>query len=283
MQLSIPIFYKDNIYDQCEIQKPKAGVLANTLEVFQNKGDFSAILEFISKSIVSFTSIDNKIIDIPDQIKAICRRMSYITAEVIAIKTMLLINKDDWIEGVYECPRCKRQIITGIDHDTGEDNRDQIEDLKIINQGENDYSDINQDDYNDIIHINLVEPIRIIQKQTNTILHEIDTIDMRFPNLDDCIKGTSKYPGNKEAKRQFAIYAESLEKINGEEIKIKWQRIWGEFIFREMNIDDLSFIGETLQKYGLQRQIEKVCRYCGKVWDAPVNTSNFFESGLRST
>jgi hypothetical protein len=282
MQLSIPIFYKDEIFDQCEIRKPKAGVLASTYEIFQNKDDFSAILELLSKSILWFKSTDEKIIDSPDQIRAICRKMPYITAEVISTKIMLLINKDDWIEGVYPCPRCGHLTITGIDHDTFEDTRDRIEDLEIINQSENEDGELLKSEYSNIIHLNLVEPIEIKQLKTDYVLHKIESIDLRFPNLDDCIKGSNKYPNNKEIKRQFAIYAEAIEKINGEDVKIKWQKIWGEFIFREMDTEDLELISIAMQMYGIQKTLRKTCKNCQKTWKAEINTSNFFVSGLQS-
>lgn len=282
MQLSVPIDYKDGVYDQCEFKKPKPGFLANALEVFQNQGDFPAILDFLANSITSFTSTEGKVINAPDQIRAICRRMPYVTADVIAIQIMLLINKDDWIEGVYACPRCKKEIITGVNNDTGEDNRDRILDLEIVNQGENEIGEIDSEEYNSQIFVELMEPVKILHAKTGEALHEIESFHMRYPTLDDCIKGGNKYPQNKEAKRQFAIYAEALEKINGEEIKVKWKKTWGEFIFREIDSDDLQFIGQEMQKYGMKRQIEKTCRHCGKTWMAPVNTSNFFESGLQS-
>jgi hypothetical protein len=280
MQLCIPCFKDDKIYDRCEIIKPKVGIIGNTYEILQEKGEYPAMLEFISGGISSFFCTDNTIIENKEQIRAICRRMPYITAEVIALKIMSLINPDDWIEGVYYCPRCGEKIITGIEY--GEDTRDKISDLEIVNMGEDDNEEINIELYNNNIHVDLESHVKIMHAKTDNVLEEIESIDIRFPTIDDCIIGMQKYSNKKDIKRQFAIYSNCIKKINGEDVKIKWRRMWGEYIFDKMDSDDLSVIGKELQKYGIKKSIKRSCRECGKIWDALVNTSNFFVSGLRS-
>jgi hypothetical protein len=281
MQLSIPIFRDGGvIIDKAEYKKPKSGALANTLEIMENQGEFHAILDLISSSIVSMETIENKVIDNIEQIRGNCRRMSYITAEVMAIKIMLLLNKDDWVEGVYRCPRCRKEIITGTGEN--EDKRDKISDLDIVNMGENEDGEINPDEYNNLIHVDLVEPVKIMHGKTDNILHQIDSIDIRYPTLDDCIEGAQKYPARKDVKRQYAIYAESLMKVNNEDVKVKWKKTWAEYVINRLDPDDIGVITEALNKYGLNRYIKKTCRHCGKEWSAPINTSNFFESGLHS-
>ena len=280
MQLCIPVFKDEKIYDQCEIIKPKSGIIGNTYEVLNEKGEYPAILEFISGGIKTFTSIDNEIIENKEQIRAICRRMSYITAETISLQIMSLVNPDDWIEGVYSCPRCGKKIITGIEF--GEDTRDKISDLEIVNMGEDEKEEINIDLYCNNIHVDLENSIKIMHAKTDNILEEIESIDLRFPTIDDCIIGMQKYSDKKDIKRQFAIYSNALLKINGEDIKVKWKRMWGEYIFDKLDPDDLSIIGKELQKYGMKKTIARTCRECGKIWEAPVNTSNFFVSGLQS-
>lgn len=283
MQLCVPCFKEDEkIYDRCELLKPKTGVIGNTVEILQEKGEYPAILEFISGGIGSFTTIDDKIVEDKIQIRAICRRMPYLTAETIALQIMALVNPDDWIEGVYSCPRCHERIITGIDNDYDEDTRDRVSDLEIGIMGEDENGEINPDLYINNIHVDLQEPVRILHAKTDNVIEEIESLDLRFPTIDDCIIGMQKYSDKKDVKRQFAIYAVALKKINGEEVKIKWKRTWGEFVFSNMDTSDIAVIGSELQKYGIKKTIVRTCRKCGKVWEAPVNTSNFFVSGLQS-
>lgn len=277
MKLPIPCFLDDGtIIESCEYQKPKTGVIAQTYEIFQSQGDFPAILEFLVGGITSFNSTENKQFDTKQQIQSICRKMPYITAEVIAIYIMLKINKDDWIEGVYKCPRCNKQIIKGKDENSG--GYDKIEDLDIINMGDKEGEEINNK-----IFVDLSEPVKIINSRTGEVLQDIKTIELRYPTIEDCIIGGQKYPTeNKNIKRQFAIYTESLTKINGEDVDKKWKKMWGEYLFNQVDPDDISIIGDELKKYGIKKEIEQTCINCGRVWSAPVNTSNFFESGLQS-
>jgi hypothetical protein len=271
MKLPIPIFSDEKIYDECEFKKPRSGVLAQTFELLKSQGDFPAILEFLAGGITSFRSVDGKIIDGKPLITSLCRKMSYISAEVISIYIMLLINKEDWIEGVYECPRCHNKIIKG---SGGYEEMDKIADLEIINM---------EPDYKNNIFINLIEPVNITNGNTGEILQTINSIDMRIPTIEDCINGGNKYPTEgKEVKRQFAIYAGCVTKINGEEIDDKWKRMYGEYVFNQLDPDDTEKIVNELQKYGIKKSLQLVCRQCGKEWTGPVNTSNFFVSGLRS-
>lgn len=280
MQLSVPCFKSDGeIYDRCELIKPKTGVIGDTSDILEEKGEYPAILEFISGGISNFTSINGDIIDDKLKIRAICRKVPYITAEVIALYIMLKINPDDWIEGVYECPRCHAKIITG--YDENDDTRDKITDLEINNMAEENGT-IVPDLYTNNIHVELSESVKIIHAKTDNILQEIRSIDLRYPTIDDCIIGMQTYPERKDIKRQFAIYANALEKVNGEEIDIKWKKTWGEFIFNKLDPDDIMYIGDELQRYGIKKSILRTCRKCGKKWDSPVNTSNFFVSGLQS-
>jgi len=281
MQLSVPCFKSDGeVYDRCELIKPKTGVIGDTYEVLQEKGEYPAILEFISGGISNFTSVDGDIVEDKARIRAICRRMPYITSEVIALYIMIKVNPEDWIEGVYTCPRCHAQIITGYDDE--DDTRDKVSDLDIVNMGEDESGEINPDLYINNIHVDLKEPVKILHAKTGNVLQEIRSIDIRFPTIDDCIIGMQKYPDKRDVKRQLAIYAMALTKVNGENVEIKWKRTWGEFIFDKLDPDDTSVIGEELQNYGLKKTVLRICRKCGKQWEAPVNTSNFFVSGLQS-
>jgi hypothetical protein len=43
---------------------------------------------------------------------------------------------------------------------------------------------------------------------------------------------------------------------------------------------NLGKIYSEIDKYGISRKVEKHCPECGKVWQADLNTSNFFVSAL---
>lgn len=280
MELCIPCFKDGQIYSDAELKKPRAGVIATTYETLQEKGEYPAMCEFVAGGIESLLTIDGKVIDDKIQIKNICKKMPYITAETMSLQIMALVNKDDWIEGVYSCPRCHQKIITGVSD--FEDTRDCLTDLEIINMGEDENGNIDPEKFFNNIHVDLECPVKIVARNTNETIEEITSLDMAFPTIDDCIIGMNKYPEGRDVKQQFFIYATALTKINDQEITLKWRRMWGEFLFKNMDPDDIAIIGKQLLKYGMKKTIKRTCRNCGKVWNSPINTSNFFVSGLQS-
>ena len=80
---------------------------------------------------------------------------------------------------------------------------------------------------------------------------------------------------------QYRAYCNALRKINNQEIDDKWKATYGLLMLRKAKVTSLSQINEEMKKYGMQRIKERICPRCSKVWEAPLNTSNFFVSGLR--
>lgn len=282
MQLPVPCFYKeDKIYDRVEYKKPKTGIIANAYEVYQSQGNYPAMLEFVTGTVKSYTSMDDEIIEDKTMIRAITRRLPFMSAEAIALKVLAMVNEDDWVEGVYGCPRCGKKIITGVESDLGLDNRDRISELEIKCMGQKDDGSIDIDHYNNDIFVELEEPVIIKHAKTGNVLHEINTIEITYPTVDNCIKGSLKYGDNKDVRREMAIYASCLKKVNGQEIDVKFRKTWAEFIFTNIEASDMNIITKAMKKYGIKKTILRTCISCGKRWESPVNTSNFFVSGLQ--
>lgn len=274
MDLAVPIFLEDKIYDSVEIKKPRAGVIADTYEIAQRGNVYRAFLEFISGCVENIFAQDVTI-DTPAAVKRLCGSMPYISAEAVALKVLAEINKEDTVEGVYNCPRCQAQITAELDPMTEVDTRDKISELTVV------CMDISERE--NLIPVTLEESVKLKNSRTGEIIQEIREFAIRYPTLNDCIQASQNMRPGQEVRVQIKIYINSLVTVNGEPVDKKWKATWGKVLFDNLLSADLKPISDALQKYGLDKMVERNCYDCGKVWRAPINTSNFFVSGLQPT
>ena len=273
MNLAVPIFIDEKIYDTIEIKKPKTGIITLSYEAAQKGNIFKAMVELIAGCTESIMSVDGEVIDNPAQIKRLCGAMPYIAAEAVALKVMVMVNEDDFVEGLYTCPRCGTKIMAEYDKELEIDNRDKISDLEI--------KCMEKADYHNAIPVILSDTIKLTNVRTGEALYSIDNFEIRHPTLNDCIISCQNMQDGQEVRVQIKIYINSLISINGKPIEKKWIGTWGKLLFDNIEPRDLKQIGKELQKYGIDKMIERACHKCGKVWEAAINTSNFFALGLQ--
>ncbi len=261
MRLCIPALYKDYTLTDIEIMKPKAGVIADTQEEFQNNTPYHGIHKLISGSTVSISN-DEKTIDNRSEIISATKQLAYQAAEQVALQIMLSVNKNDKIETMNECPRCGHKYIS---EDEG-----LLQDLPVIYLEE----------YKTLL-FELEESVQIKNKATGEIIEDITTFEMRYPTLNDCITGLMRTRSSGTIKSQYSIYACSITSVNSKEIDSIWQKTWGEWFINNLPFDTLKEIGRAMQKYGYDMFVDQICIKCHKQFKSSVNTSNFFESGLQ--
>ena len=202
------------------------------------------------------------------KIKRICGMMPYVSADAISMKVVCEIKKDDdYIEGVYSCPRCGVDIITGNDDEI--DTRDRISEILINCMTQ----------YNNTIFVELEESVKIINKRTEEIIEEMFNFEMRYPTLNDFMHAENGQ--SDELEIQYRAYCHAIQKVNNEDVKDGWKSNYGLLLLKKAEITKMFVINEEMRKYGMQNYKQRKCRRCRKVWDAPLNTSNFFVSGLR--
>jgi hypothetical protein len=272
IKLPIPIFTKSNIYTDIEIMKPKASVIADCFKMIKSGKVYLAIRSFITGSTISLfkedeTEENNKI-----NIKDLISLMPFRSAEYISMQIMILFNEDnDAIEGIYSCPRCEYEIINELSID-GSDSRDYVSECDVIYMEE----------LRNSFTVNILDPVIIKNKNTDEILDTIESIELEYPTLSNCIEAEKNFRGDDEIRSQFAIYVESLLKVNGKEIDKKYKNMYGMFIFNNIKevYVDLGNINNEIEKYGIDTTKEKECIRCGKIWRAQLNKSSFFGSGL---
>ncbi len=266
IQLAIPVFYNDDIFTHVEIQEPSPATLADTQKEIEKTGNyFKAIHVFLSGSIMSYHG--KSIIDNKQQIYAITRLMPYTTASMLALDVLVDLNDDDFFEGVYHCPRCGYKIICEKAGD--EDTRDAISSLHRTYMEE----------HSNRFGVDLIKHATLVKGEET---EEITSIALHYPTLSDTIAAFSKIPTSDPVTRQYQIYVEAIELINGEAKPDAWKANFGLLTIQHVSIKDIRKIGNEVRRYGVDEHIEKTCSECGKVFRARVNTANFFVSALQS-
>jgi hypothetical protein len=180
---------------------------------------------------------------------------------------------DDFVEGVYPCPRCNEKTIAEKTNSDGVeiDTRDRISDLKV-----NFMEDASELEFD----IEFEKPIII---KTAADEEEIRNITMTLPTLENHIEAESIYGDGRLVKLQYAVYARAIIKVNGQEVDNSWKKSKGMklFLSSEDIKSDIGKITDYINQYGVDPRVEKTCKSCGKVWQPIINTSNFFASALR--
>lgn len=259
MKFCIPFSVSGQTFTECEIKKLSPASLADAQEAFEEKTEFHGILEILAGGISLVKDVDGQEVTEKHKIRSICRHMPYQTAEQVGLDIMVLLNKEDKIETVFNCPRCGHQMYSG--------DEDKLSNLP------REYGEGGILEYS-------FQPIDIKAKD-GTILQQISSFNMRYPNINDCISAAMVVSKNKPTRRQYQIYANAIIDVNGEAATEEWKRTWGRFVIERLDFDDLSRIGSDMQIYGLIKELPKVCTECGKEWRATVSTGSFFALGHR--
>lgn len=269
MRLYIPIFYGEQVFTDCEIKKPSPGVIADTVKFIDENKIGMALLTFVSGSIIELKDNSEGVITSKEKIRTICRSMKQKCMEDLAIDIMLLLDPQDGVEGVYNCPRCRKQKICEKKDEI--DTRDFLSSLNIT------YFE-SKDDY---WEIELTEPYE--RKENGEGVEVIGILGFRYPTITDFIEASARHGFRDQLRLQYQIYAACLMSVNNSLVEKQWKQRWAMLMFE--NLPDLKTdfnrISKELNNYGRATRVKKVCEDCGKEWYPKINTANFFDSGLR--
>jgi len=269
----LPVLLKtnENVYTQVETKRPTGVLIAETEEAVK-KNEFLGLRNFVSGCISSITGEDIEITD-KIQIKTAVGKMSNKSVEYLSQEIMIdYYEGDDYVEGVYTCPRCNTQHIfeKSIQDGIDMDNRDKISDLIVT---------FMEDPSELLFDIEFKNPIVVSSSQLE---EEINNVTMTFPTMDDHIEVLNTVGRNNMTRLQYALYSRAIVKANGLEVDNSWRRSKGIQLF--LNSDnvkeDVGKMAEYINRYGVDHRLEKVCKNCSKVWQPVINTSNFFGSAL---
>ena len=276
LRLPNPVLYGDTYYHHVEISKIKSGRIAETTSIIKNTGNVFKGMEMCLRGcIVAFCSdeLDDKVED-QHFINKIIPELSYKTQEYIMIQAFLLYDGiDGKLSGIYSCPLCKNKILCRSPHNEDEeDTRDSVDDLEVVyNESENLH----------IIH-ELLNPVTISNKKTGEVIQQIFAITYRYPTLKDCISAYQKIGDSNSAKLQFAIMANAITHINGEEVEQKWRNEWGMVVLSNIEdvIADINAVSRKFDEFGIKNAKTKYCPSCGEQWEQAIDITSFFYYGL---
>lgn len=262
----LPVPYQG--FYEVEFTKPTGGVLAEVHDSVKNNSVWVAMRNFVSGCTSRFIGNDKEIIE-KLAIKRMYDKMSNKNLEYISQEIMILYyNKEDYVEGVYPCPRCGKKLISEkkIIDDIEIDSRDRISDLKV------NFMDNESQSEFEIMFTEMVEI------KTDSGSDIVESITMRMPTVEDHIKAHSSIGDNNVMKFQYSVWANAIIKVNGNEINDSWRRSCGMQLFNNIKEStDIKQISNYINSWGIDPRIEKVCFECGKAWQPFINTFNFFD------
>ena len=263
MELPIPFMYDGNRVGEAEVCTPRAGVLADTGRAAEEGQFYGALFTLAAGSCIRLGEIEDRA-----QIKNMLREAPYRDVEWIALCAVLGLAPDDGFEGVYTCPRCGTQHVTSYSEDS--DTRDFISELEFRVAQEA-----------APVRVELTDTVEI--RSRGEVLEEVRSVAIRHPVLRDCMRAESRVGQSDPIRLQLAIYGEALVEVNETEVDAQYRNRFSTMITERLSIQDLRVLEAGTSAWGLQTQIQKICRKCGKVWSAPIDTASFFEYALRQT
>lgn len=279
MKLPIPIFKKDKTYHDVDIEKPDAGVLADTHDLLEkNNDEYQALHRMLWGSISRIGKTTDKA-----QIRSLCMKMPYASAEYVAINALLMTTDDDGVDGVYPCPvnNCGGQSMARIEKDEdGEEisnSLDYVSDFPVHIMGDG------EEEISDHFHHDFPEPVQI-KDVGGELIEEINSLTWLYPTLQTCMSARASTPAGDTAKMQLKIYAESIIEVNGAEPDItmsKWKNRYGYPAMKKLSIRDVNEALRKGRRWGYDSSKKKICPRCGNTWTVKVNPMGFFNSALR--
>ena len=247
MKLPVRIRFDGNLYEDVEIREVSGSDIAEVKRVGENGDIYTAFLTFAVACTSSLGDIEDRA-----QIREAYKKASFDTVYAVAIFGMAKTRGIDKIEGRYRC-RCGAEISHMDDFADPlptYDPRDP-EDVKI-----------------DVGHV------EIRNTKTAEVLFSADSLTLRLPTTEDCIKAFRKYPDD-NVTMQFEIYKNCLLQVDDREISDKDRNNFGVMLFQKLKFNDLNRISSVLvSSFG---QVECVCLKCKRRWKAPLDLTNFFD------
>jgi hypothetical protein len=277
MKLPIPITYKDKTYSDVELKRPTPETISESLNVIESNGNsYQGVLAFVNGVVESIIYDGGEVSD-PIAKKSLLRKMPYKSCELVAIESLMLVNEDDGVEGFYPCPRCNYQVLAEqVKNDDGEIISDNLDYLSELNR---DYADL--EGFDGTFTHTFLEPTRIMAGKEE--IEVVESVTMHYTTIEDCINAFNLVGEKNKLKLQFAIYSNSIEKINGKAVEGKFKSRYGDMVFsKNENLKDLGSLFDKGRQFGLDPSVKKRCPKCSKEWFGQINPMNFFGSALQS-
>lgn len=247
MKLPTRICHEDMTIEDVELREVSGSDIAEVKRIGQGGDIYSAFLSFAVACTKSLGDIEDK-----GKIRELYKKATFDSVYAVAVFGMAYTRNIDKIEGRYAC-KCGAVV----DH-TG----DFADPLPVY-------------DSVDPVDVSVtIDPIQITNSKTGEVIMSAETLVLRIPTVEDCIKAFRRYPDD-ETLMQFEVYKNCLKSIDGREISEKDRASFGDLLFKKMRLSDLNKLSEIVIKdFGTT---ECVCMKCKRRWSAPLDLTNFFD------
>lgn len=262
MKLPIPLVRKGERHEEVILREITAGLLADTQKIIESGDSYRALACFAAGVIESIGEITDRA-----AIKNLANFLPYKSAEAVIIEALLQSDKDDGVEGYYECPRCGAAKLAEYNPEEELDTRDHLRDLPV------------KTTENSGFEYELKCPVEI--RSGEDMVEMIKSISFIYPTLASCSAALSKVGLRDVVRLQMAVLLESVETINKNPVERNWKSNYGTYVFEKMKKGDLLEINRRINEFGMNPVVKKVCLKCQKEFEVVLNTSNFFASALQ--
>lgn len=277
MKLPLPFVWNSRTITETTIKRPGTEAIADCKDKVASDDLYGGLAIFATGCLSALVDDDGKEISDKSTIKQVVMAMPYRDVEFVLIQAMIKTGLDDVIEGIYPCPRCKKEYIPADpdpeynknDPEHNSDDADRISKLKTIFLASP----------REFL-IELETPVDTIDAETDEVINSVTSVKLRDPTMDDMIRAARKVGIGNEERFNAATYAECTVECNGQKVDKKWKNEWGTWLYDRIDFSDSKKIKSEMRKYGTKSTVERVCRYCGRKWEAEVDTGSFFASGL---
>lgn len=260
MKLPVPYDFEGQRIANFEVKGASAKEIADTGKLYARGQGFAAIRKWTVFVIQSLEGIEDRI-----QIENMVREMPFVSAYAAACFGVAETKGEDSVEASYKCPQCGTLRMYAKDAD--DDMTDHIFDLEISIAK------------SDRLIFEFDKPVKIQRKDNNEIIEEINALAMRHPTITDFVRAEQRYPDD-ESECGFFAFGCALTSVNNAEIDDKYRNKFGDLIFAKMPAMTFNKISRSVYENSLGNKIQRVCLKCHHRWEAPLNLSNFFSSGL---
>lgn len=269
MKLPIGAEVDGVVYTDVKVKKAESLVIAKTTEEVERGNPYAAILQW-NVGVTESLSGDGGTLEGEDLRRAL-RFMPFESAYALACYGMAETKGEDSIPGEYECPKCGKIVKCekGVEDGVEFDDTDHLFAFDI---------DIIEDPREGIV-LELSSPVDLKKRDTGEIIETVESIHLSWPTLDQCIRAHQKCP-DAEMRMQFSLYASALQKVNGRPVDGTWRSAFGPRVFEKMDPADTAEINDIMARHSINVTRERVCMKCKTRWDALVDLSSFFASGL---
>jgi hypothetical protein len=213
------------------------------------------------------TSVLESIDDIEDRTKLenIVKVMPFVDLYAVICFGLVETRGEDSVEASYKCPKCGtiRTYIKTEDDDM----TDHLLEME--------YEQV--DDEPLTFHFD--KKVSILKPSGEPIL-ELESIQMRMPNIEDFIRGEQRYPDD-TFRLMFFAYGCALQTVDHKEVDQKFRNKFGEMVFSKMSSNQINKVSKRVYRDQIGNNMERVCLKCHHRWEAPLNLSGFFNSGVQ--